>query len=283
VYEKMRNKILVVGLGLIGGSLAKAFHKCGFEVHAHDINQNSVEKAIEEGIVKEKIEDLEDVEDEYAFSFICVPVLESIGILEKLSSKIKKGIITDVGSTKAQICEFALKNRISNFIGGHPMAGTEKIGYEYSFDTLFKGAYYFITPLDINEKTNVQKLKDLLNIIGCRVEEIDYSLHDTITGVISHLPHIVSAALVNMLNENSIFCKFAGGGFKDITRISSSSPKMWADISFSNKKVLLELIDKYIDLLINFKSNLESDNYNDIYSYFERAKSIRDKIVSDSK
>lgn len=279
----MRNKILVVGLGLIGGSLAKAFNKHGFEIHAFDINKNSLEMARKEGVVKEKIEDLEEVEDEYAFSFICVPVLESIGVLEKLSLKIKKGIITDVGSTKAQICKFALKNGISNFIGGHPMAGTEKIGYEHSFDTLFKDAYYFITPLDINEKNNIQRLKELLTTVGCKVEEIDYSLHDAITGVISHLPHIVSAGLVNMLSENSIFCKFAGGGFKDITRISSSSPKMWADISFSNKEILLKLIDEYIYLLMNFKSNLETDNYNNVYSYFEKAKSIRDKIVSDNK
>ncbi|WAM31039.1 prephenate dehydrogenase [Caldicellulosiruptor naganoensis] len=277
----MRRKILIVGLGLIGGSLAKVFNRCGFEIHAFDINHKSVEIAIKDGIVKEKIEDLEDVEDEYAFSFICVPVLESIEILEKLSSKIKKGIITDVGSTKAQICRFALQKGISNFIGGHPMAGTEKIGYENSFDTLFKGAYYFITPIDINSKNEVEKLKELITSIGCRVEEIDYNLHDAVTGVISHLPHIVSAGLVNMLNENSIFCKFAGGGFKDITRISSSSPKMWADISFSNKEVLLKLINKYIELLTNFKSNLESNSYSDVYSYFERAKSIRDKIVSD--
>ncbi|WAM33252.1 prephenate dehydrogenase [Caldicellulosiruptor morganii] len=279
----MKRRILVVGLGLIGGSLARAFNRLGFEIHAFDVNQKSVEMAIKDGTVKEKIEDLEDVEDEYAFSFICVPVLESIGILEKLSSKIKKGIITDVGSTKAQICQFAIQKGISNFIGGHPMAGTEKIGYEHSSDTLFKGAYYFVTPTDINSRNDVEKLKELITSIGCRVEEIDYSLHDAITGVISHLPHVVSAGLVNMLSESSIFCKFAGGGFKDITRISSSSPRMWADISFSNKEVLIDLVDKYIDLLTNFKLNLEENRYSEVYSYFERAKLIRDRIVSDEQ
>uniref|UniRef100_A0A7C5V2I2 Prephenate dehydrogenase n=1 Tax=Caldicellulosiruptor owensensis TaxID=55205 RepID=A0A7C5V2I2_9FIRM len=279
----VRERILIAGLGLIGGSLAKAFNKCGYEIHAYDINKSAVEKAICEGIVKDKIENLDETEDEYAFSFICVPVLESIPILGKLASKIKNGIITDVGSTKTQICKYSIEHKIKNFIGGHPMAGTEKIGYEYSFDTLFNGAYYFITPTEINRKEDIEKLKKLLQSIGCKVEEIDFELHDKITAVISHLPHVVSAGLVNMLNSSEIYCKFAGGGFKDITRISSSSPKMWADISVSNKNTLLELIEAYIELLKNFKLSLQRENYNEIYSYFEKAKLIRDKIVSDRK
>ncbi|BCS81668.1 prephenate dehydrogenase [Anaerocellum diazotrophicum] len=279
----VRNKILIVGLGLIGGSLAKAFKKCGYEIHAYDIDKSAIEKAICEGVVKERIDDLNETEDEYAFSFICVPVLESIPILGKLSSKIKNGIITDVGSTKTHICKYSIEHKIANFIGGHPMAGTEKIGYKYSFDELFNGAYYFITPTEMNRKEDIEKLKNLLQSIGCKVEEVDYVLHDKITAVISHLPHVVSAGLVNMLNSNEIYCKFAGGGFKDITRISSSSPKMWADISISNKNMLLELIDAYIELLKNFKTSLKSENYNEIFNYFEKAKIIRDTIVSDEK
>lgn len=279
----MKSKVLIIGLGLIGGSLAKTLRKIGFEIDAYDINNNYLEKAKKDGIISESIEDIKKIEDIYEFVFICVPVLESIKVLDKIKSDIKNSIITDVGSTKTLICKYAIENNISNFIGGHPMAGTEKIGYDNSFSSLFEGAYYFVTPIPQNRREDVEKLKKLLNMLNCRVEEIDYKFHDYIAGIISHLPHIVSAALVNVLNGDSILSKFAGGGFKDITRISSSSPKMWSDISFANKEIVVDLLDSYVNLLQSFKIDLIEDRYDNIYRYFERAKNIRDRIVSDKR
>lgn len=158
----VRERIFIVGFGFIGGLFVKVFRKCGYEIYVYDVNKSVVEKVICEGIVKEKIEDLDEVEDEYVFSFICVFVLESIFIFSKLLLKIKNGIIIDVGSIKIQICKYFIEYKIINFIGGYFMVGIEKIGYEYLFDVFFNGVYYFIILIGMNRKEDIEKFKNFL-------------------------------------------------------------------------------------------------------------------------
>lgn len=279
----MAGRILIIGLGLMGGSLAKAFNKLGYIVDAYDINKYYLDLAKREVIITEIIASLNIPQNKYNFIFICTPVKETLEILKILSLNNVSSIITDIGSTKKEIVEYALKLKMSNFIGGHPMSGTEMIGYPFSNEQILKNAFYFITPTKINNKNDITSLKSLISDIGCKVEEIDYQIHDYLTGIISHLPHIASAALVNMLqNQNSFdYCKFAAGGFKDTTRISSSSPKMWLDISLSNKEILINLIDRYIDLIINFKNALIDNDKDFVFNYFNTAKTLRDMIVRD--
>ncbi|MEZ0535691.1 prephenate dehydrogenase [Caldicellulosiruptoraceae bacterium PP1] len=279
----MIGRILIIGLGLMGGSLAKAFKKLGYSIDSYDINKDYLELAKKEVIISEIITSFDIPQNKYDFIFICTPVKETLEILKILSSKRVNSIITDIGSTKKEIVESAMKLNMFNFIGGHPMAGTEMIGYPFSNEKILSNAYYFITPTIFNNQSDIAKLKELLTKIGCRVEEIDFNIHDYLTGIISHLPHVASAALVNMLQEENSFdyCKFAAGGFKDTTRISSSSPKMWLDVSLSNKEILNNLIDKYIDLINNFKKALNDNNKDFIFNYFNTAKTLRDKIVRE--
>lgn len=279
----MEGKFLIIGLGLIGGSLAKAFHKVGYAIDAYDINNEYLENAKLDNIIINYYSEFEKIDfDAYDVLFICTPVKETLNFLSFFKNNKPRGIITDVGSTKREIVELALQYGLDNFIGGHPMAGTEKIGYFYSSENLFKNAYYFITPTAINKIDDINILKLILNKLEVRLEEIDYYIHDYIAGLISHLPHIASAALVNSINDDILLVKkFIGGGFKDTTRISSSSPKMWADISIANKNILADFINRYIDILVDIRNNIQDENYNNVYNFFDKAKTIRDKIVSD--
>ncbi|MDE6636556.1 MAG: prephenate dehydrogenase/arogenate dehydrogenase family protein, partial [Lachnospiraceae bacterium] len=218
----------------------------------------------------------------------CAPVIINISYLKELKSIIKDTcILTDVGSVKGNIHKAV--NELSmgrNFIGGHPMTGSDRTGYENSSHLFMENAYYLLTPTKEVSPQNVRFFKNLVEEMGSIAYITDCDKHDEITAAISHLPHIIASSLVNVVRENDdemqLMKTFAAGGFKDITRIASSSPEMWQSICLSNPDYILRYIDIFTDKLKAFKSSISAGDSNNLYETFEQARNYRNSIASTS-
>lgn len=246
-----------IGFGLIGGSIAKALKNklpdC--TIYAYMRSHIKLEMAKEDGIVDVILNDIDTSFSHCDLIFLCTPVEYNAQYLEKLKPIIhSKCIITDVGSTKSSIHESVkLLGLEKNFIGGHPMAGSEKTGYENSDELLLENAYYILTPTKKTREKDLDTLTALTKLMGAIPFVMDCAEHDKTVATISHLPHLVAAALVNLVketdNSNGVMKQLAAGGFKDITRIASSSPIMWDQICETNREAILKVLDIYLDSL----------------------------------
>ncbi len=274
----------IVGIGFLGGSLIKSLSKSKKvdKIVATDKNIESLKLAKSEGVISEYSLDIDDIFSDCDIVFISTPVSYIADYAKKLEKIVKPNcIITDTGSTKRSIIEQAKLLDIE-FIGGHPMIGSERSGYETSIDFLFENSYYIITKNEKNKESSVKVLEDLVREIGAIPIIIDEEKHDYITSCISHVPHVVAAALVtlvkNLDDENETMKTLAAGGFKDITRIASSDPTMWENICSENKEEILKNLDKLIEILNSFRNNINSQEY--MYKYFEESKKYRDTFVN---
>ena len=273
----------VIGLGLIGGSIARALKiKLNIDVIGIDINKDYINDAISSGIIIEGGSDISILED-CDVIFICTPVKKATEYLKAITQFVKTScIITDVSSTKEEIMEYAENNLPQNvlFIGGHPMTGSEKSGFSEGKAHLFENAYYILTP---RKKTNNEAVVTLTEIIigfGALPIILDAHTHDLAVAAISHVPHVIASGLVNIINklddDEKNMHRLAAGGFKDITRIASSNPTMWQNICFSNSKNICRLIDKYIDLLKEFQNSITNNSTQEVYDFFEESRIYRD-------
>lgn len=286
----MDKSISIIGLGLIGGSLAKAFRlkHPELKIYAVDNCAPSLRLAEEEGIIDRGYNVCCSQIWNSDIIFVCTPVRKAIDYISQLSDKVKPGcIITDVASTKGEICRFVKSLAMPPvFIGGHPMAGTEKSGYSSSFSHLFENAYYVLTPISAAEGP-VELLRQLLTDIGALPIIVTPEQHDLVTGCISHVPHIIASALVNLANskENSegLVKLLAAGGFKDITRIASSNPSMWENIVLSNKEVIIDLLKDYTDIISRIIDSIKAADKKEILDFFEAAKIFRDSFSARAK
>lgn len=274
----------IVGIGFLGGSLVKSLSKTNKvnKIIATDKNLESLKLAKLEGIISDYSLDIDDKFSECDIVFIATPVSYIVEYAKKLEKVVKPDcIITDTGSTKKTIIEEA-KNLKVEFIGGHPMIGSERSGYETSVDILFENSYYIITKSNKNKEKSISILKELVEEIGAIPVIIDEDRHDYITSCISHVPHVVASALVTLVknsdDENETMKMLAAGGFKDITRIASSDPTMWENICTENKEEILKNLDKLIYILEKFRDNIENKEI--IYSYFKNSKQYRDSFVN---
>lgn len=280
-------KICIIGLGLIGGSLAKALrqkYKKEIIIYACDTNEASLKQAINDKVIDQGFTKFSEELFPCSFLFLCTYIDKNLMLLKKIESSINKDcILTDVSSVKTQIHEAiectSLKNQ---FIGGHPMTGSEKKNYENSSSLLFENTYYILTPSKYSDSSSIQKLKELISMLHAMPLVMDYAKHDYCVAGISHFPHLISALLVNTVktndSSNQYMAKIAAGGFKDITRISSSSPKMWKTISLENKENILSFISDFQIQLEDLKSSLECNNEDSIACMFENAKEYRDSL-----
>ncbi|MCR4612152.1 MAG: prephenate dehydrogenase/arogenate dehydrogenase family protein [Lachnospiraceae bacterium] len=282
----MYNKIGLIGLGLIGGSVAKSIKSKhnNIEIIAIDNSETSIETAFNEGIISnDKTFPISKLA-ECDLIFLCTPVAVNISYLTKLKPIISPNtIISDVGSVKGEMEQAVSDIGLSSqFIGAHPMCGSEKTGYENSSDHLFENAYFLITDNKVVDRDKIDEFKEFIRSIGALPLLTTSDEHDYITGGISHIPHIISAGLVNfvMNNDNSSHTMrtVAAGGFRDITRISSASPVMWQNICLTNKDKILELLDKYIVELKKFGAAITDGDSNEILNLFEEAKEYRDSL-----
>lgn len=283
----MKTRVLLIGVGLIGGSLALAMKK-----HRHvtvvgaDINTNEVQVANQLGIVDYVAEDIKTEAAQADYIVLATPVEYTTAWIHDLSTwKLKETVIvTDVGSTKGEIMKSAEalnKKRIS-FIGGHPMAGSHTSGAVNARADLFCSARYILTPFENEKKEKIDALMHLLEPTGAQFVPLDAATHDQITGVVSHLPHVIATSLVRQVKgysaQNHLVTEMAAGGFRDITRIASSNPHMWRDILKQNRSMLLTLLDDWMKEMEQVKLLVEKGDGHELFDYFSDAKEFRDSL-----
>lgn len=285
-------KIVIYGVGLIGGSLALCFKgKPGLTVVGHSNNPESVAKYLKREVVDEATVSFEAAAADADFIFLCGPVSTLEPYLERLAAlPLKPGcIITDVGSTKASLAACAARLDLGEacFIGGHPMAGKEKSGVEAATSRLFENAFYVLTPSAAAPPEAYARLAELLKWTRAHLVRVDPVLHDEIVGAISHLPHIIAVALVNQIAKydasEGLYSDLAAGGFRDITRIASSDPVIWRDILINNKAVLLRLLKDWNAEVELFIRLLEQEDGSGIEREFATANRFRSGLPERRK
>lgn len=281
-------KIGFIGFGLIGGSLAKIWKKKhpDYVLVAYNYRGKVSEELItakEDGVLTDIATNISELSD-CDVILLSAPVMSNIGYLRELKAVVKKDcIITDAGSVKGGITAEAKRLGMDEiFIGGHPMAGSEKTGYANATLTLFENAYYIITPFSHTEKWKIEKLRGLIQDTKALPIEMDAEKHDCVTAAVSHVPHLIASSLVGIVakadGDSGLFSMLAAGGFRDTTRIASSSPQMWRDICLSNKSNITVFLDNYIKELQNIKTVIENDEERGLYEFFENNKNFRDSM-----
>lgn len=282
----MNQKISIIGLGLIGGSIAKALKQttdvtiCAFD------KKNVLENAFSEKVIDNKLDNIEQSTDSNII-FLCLPVDESLKTFEKLIPLLREGqIITDVCGVKTPFHDLWIKSKSKGiYIGGHPMTGKEVSGYKHSDPTLFENSVYILC--DVEEKNQpVQLLIELIKNLGARVTFLSSKVHDIVVASVSHLPQLLSISLINSasLKENDInFFDFAAGGFRDMTRIASSEFEIWDSIFRYNKKNIAYAIDNFVNDLNNLKKLIIANNTTSLKDKFESARIKRDEIPRNTK
>lgn len=275
-----------IGLGLIGGSIAKALKKCSdnYFLIAYNRSHEPLDKAVAEKIIDMGVYDVDDTFSRCDIIFLCTPVEHNSTYLSKLKGIIKEGcIISDVGSVKGYIHRTVEELDMTDcFIGGHPMAGSEKTGYAASTDSLLENAYFAITPTARTEDDKLSFYKNLVKDTGAIPVVVNPDVHDFAVAGISHVPHLIASSLVNLVadndNDEQLMRMLAAGGFKDITRIASSSAEMWSQICATNKDAISEFLSRYIASLSLIKEWVDSGNKELISDMFVRSKEYRDSI-----
>lgn len=279
-----------IGLGLIGGSIAKALRRSYPDcmITAYDINEQALNSSVSELVVNKGTAVIDGSFSDCDYIFMCAPVGNNNENLSAVIPFMKSTcILTDVGSVKTPIHE-AIKTLglDSRFIGGHPMAGSERFGYSNSNPVILENAYYILTPGDSVPTSKVVEMQTLVKSIGALPLILTCEMHDYVTGAISHLPHVISAALVNLVHDEDskegTMKMIAAGGFKDITRISSSSPDMWQQICLTNRSNISGLLDKYIESLEKIKAKIDESNDDELYSFFDSARNYRESFISSN-
>jgi prephenate dehydrogenase len=279
--------ITIIGLGLIGGSLAKALKSVNTNLFIKGYDKPEIlELAISQNCIDLGITSFNEVNDSDII-FIALPISESLEVLKLIAPIVKEGaIISDVCSVK-EIFETTWETASSKgkFVGGHPMTGKEKTGFQNSDSLLFENAVYILCG-ELEDSSASKEFLKLLYSIGAKVKFLSAEIHDRITAKVSHLPQIVAVALVNAItgsNNNSEAIEFSAGGFRDMTRIASSPFHIWEPILQNNKSNIIDSIEAIIEKLNEYKSLIANDNSKQLAESFESARYMRDAIPKQNK
>ena len=272
-------KIGFIGLGLIGGSVAKAIRKYypDHEIIAFDKSRETLALAVQDNTIDTACASIDEHFGSCSYIFLCAPVSCNTAYLAQLKTIINEDcILTDVGSVKTSIHEEIIALGMEeNFIGGHPMAGSEKSGFANSRPQSGKVS-----------RDKIDAYRAFIGSLKAIPVILDYREHDCITGTISHLPHIIAATLVNYVKDHDtkdeLMKALAAGGFKDITRIASSSPVMWQQICLKNGENISRILDGYIQTLENVKNAVDSGSESALYSLFETSRDYRNSMPGAS-
>lgn len=279
-----------IGLGLIGGSIARGLRRANKDITimAYMRTRSKLEQAKADGTIDIILDGIDETLFACDVIFLCTPVEYNAVYLEKVRPFLKPGaLITDIGSTKTDIHQAVERLGYEDvFVGGHPMAGSEKTGYESSTDHLLENAYYIITPTKKSTLEQIDRIRQVALGIGALPIVLDYHEHDFSVAAISHLPHLVASSLVNLVHDNDskdeIMKRLAAGGFKDITRIASSSPVMWEQICLENHENISHVLDEYIKMLIQARCSVDNLEAETLYDMFANSRDYRDSIDTTS-
>lgn len=281
-------QLTVVGVGLIGGSFALALRAAGVveRIVGLDSDRSNCELALSLGIVDEICDDPRSAVAGADVVFISVPVCSIASVLRSIAADLPPGcIVTDGGSVKAAIvseCDALIPPGCS-FVGGHPIAGTEKSGSAAAFSGLFRAKRSVLTPGATSSDIALDTVTRLWAAAGAEVCRMEAQHHDRIFAEISHLPHAIAYTLVHAVGtadvEGENVLSYTAGGFRDFTRIASSDPAMWRDISLMNKQALLASIDGFSASLAELRRRIAGDDRDGLTEFFTTAKKFRDGIV----
>ncbi len=286
----MNHKIGFIGLGLIGGSIAKAVRQYfpDYEIVAFDKNKETLALATQESVIDVAATTIDDNFRNCRYLFLCAPVSYNTAYLRQIREYLHDDcILTDVGSVKTNIHKEVEALGIERyFIGGHPMAGSEKSGYINSRAMLIENAYFVLTPTNKVSAEKIARYEKFVQDLHAIPVLLDHQEHDYVTGTISHLPHIIASSLVNFVRDtdtrDELMKNLAAGGFKDITRIASSSPTMWQHICLKNKENISRILDSYIQFLSRARKLIDQEDEQGIYRMFDTARNYRNAIPSSS-
>ncbi len=276
-----------IGLGMIGGSIAKTIRRIHPEIRliSYDINPETLKAAYVEGIIDVTCDSVADDFAGCGYIFLCAPVLNNNEYVQRLNALLGDDmLLTDVGSVKNEIHELirSYPDLEKHFIGGHPMCGTEKTGYEHSTAFMLENAYYMLTPTPTVPQEKVREFEEFIRGIGAIPMILDYKKHDFSVGSVSHLPTVIASTLVNLVqdldDEDETLRTIAAGGFRDITRVASSDPTMWENICVANRDQILELIDAYVAAIQSTRDTISGGDEAEIRDFFESAKEYRDSF-----
>ncbi|MDE7478052.1 MAG: prephenate dehydrogenase [Lachnospiraceae bacterium] len=281
------NKFGFLSLGLIGGSIALAIRQIYPNAHivAYARRESTLDEAFAAGVIDAGATEINALFSDCDMIFLCAPVAVNNKFLEQLKPIIsEKTIITDVGSVKGSIHEAVSQLGLdSHFIGGHPMAGSEKTGFANANPIILENAYYILTPTETVDQEAVAEYYSFVKKMGAIPLILSYQEHDYVTAAISHVPHLVAAALANLVHDhdsaNETMKMIAAGGFKDITRIASSSPNMWESICMSNTENIADLLDDYINSLQTISKAVRAKQTGFTYDLFSASKAYRDSFA----
>lgn len=288
-------KIAIIGVGLLGGSLGLAIkqRKLAAKVDGYVRRSGSIEECEKSGVVDHATRDIKRAVENADLVILCTPLSRMRELSNEMLSALKPGaIITDVGSVKASVVqelEPLFASAKTYFIGSHPMAGGEKMGVNAAKSDLFERAVCVITPTAQSDTEALELLENFWKSVGARVVKMSPETHDELVSRSSHLPHVVAAELANYVlspthaKEQALLC---ANGFRDTTRVASGSPEMWRDISLANQKNLSRVLGVFIEGLEEFRHALDEKNEKLIGEFFEKAKERRDQWranASDSK
>ena len=286
----MIEKLVIIGVGLIGGSLSLALKQASAVGHVVGCGRNlqNLQKGVDIGV----IDSFESSITEAVKSADMVVVAVPLGAMEQVFEQIYAGlgdntIVTDVGSAKASVVEVARKtlgDRFGQFVPGHPIAGNEKSGVEAGFASLYQDRRVILTPIAETGSCGVERVDAMWQHCGASIEYLDVEHHDKVLAATSHLPHMLAYAMVNYLsnlNDHDEIFKYAAGGFRDFTRIASSDPVMWRDVCLSNGDALLDLIEGYKDELDMISTAIKDNDADQLLKLFGKAKSERDSLIGN--
>ena len=289
VGGESRPAVAIVGIGLIGGSLALAFRRSGLVGKIFGVSRSeTVAEALSQGVIDEggTYDDLPKIVSQADVVFLCTPIKRILELLPVTSAAARKGtVITDVGSTKAEIVSCAEKLLPEGvvFIGGHPMAGSERSGLAAADQFLFQNAMYILTATDRTPQSAVDALATLLTPLGARIRQLDPETHDRVAAAVSHLPQLLALCLVEMVGKldekEPSHLHMAAGGFRDMTRIASSPYRMWKDILDTNTEAVQGVLELFEEQL----SAVRRDLNDGMEQHFTAANTIRGRIPKDTK
>ena len=281
-------KVAIIGVGLIGGSLALVMREKGLagEIVGVGRGQANLDLALELGLVDSVTTDVVEGVKDADLVFVAVPVLKITDTVRKALPGLKPGaIVTDGGSVKASIIdevEGILPQGV-HFVPGHPIAGTENSGAGAAFSTLYNDRVCILTPTGRTDAGALEAVAGLWKEAGSRVVAMDPEAHDRVLAAVSHLPHMIAYSLVNTVadleDEGMKVLDYSAGGFRDFTRIASSSPEMWADICALNKTAILDMIDSFTARLASLRELIEGGDVGALTDDFSSAKEVRDSLV----
>ena len=286
--NKSYTSVLIIGMGLIGSSIARVIKqkKISEKVFAIDNDKTTINLTKDLNIVDEIFENLQNFSEQVDLIFICTPLSSYKNIFKELNTFIQTPtLITDVGSTKVSVIN-DFKSEIDNdkisFLPAHPIAGLEKSGPQYGFAELFENRYCIITPINSNDNF-IELISSIWKSFGMTVEIMEAERHDRVLAMTSHIPQLIAYSVVGTATEletqmKDEVIKYSAAGFRDFTRLAGSDPVMWRDVYDKNKEAVLEMLGRFSEDLLTFQKAIRNNDLNFLENKFSKSKQIR-KII----